>query len=690
MMLCVPRLLAASALVGVLSAQTLTVPAAAAATEGNSSTGYPLDIANGRFIYIYDSTHFTANGITFPILITQISYRANGATATWAGAAPNVQVDLSTSPLDFLAISTTWDNNHGVDRATVFNGPLTIPAGSSTTGQLGPFFASIPFAQAFLYDPSQGDLAIDTTTLGGTTAGTPSHDCVTTAGVANARRVFSVTNPPAATGSFTTGELADVIEFTYTPASGLYSGFTADVTSGTSPLAVNFTDQSFSSAPGGVQTWAWDFDGDNVTDSTAQNPSFVYTGCGDFTVSLTVTDSQHAPSTFTRTAYVATDSITAGFTYNLLAPPNVFQFTDTSTPAATAWAWDFDNDGIVDSTLQNPTATLPLCAAATIKLTATRNCRTDDVTQTTFLSPANLPTLYAADNGLGINATVFFDVNVTNPQGIVICGMDHNCGNTAVGTPFTGTVYVTDGTWVGKDNTIAPWRLSATSSGVAAGNNVPASGPLATPLYLPFGSYGMAINYNVATRYTGTGTSTTPFTYSNADLTLTLGAARSTLFNGGSFFQIRQWNGAIHYDTASLAGTAGYGYFAPGCAGSLGITHLMPTSRPQLGQTLSVNLDNLPLSAAIVMTGFSNTTSGFGALPLDLTGFGAPGCFGRVSPDATLFLFGAANSATWSFGVPNAPFFIGLVMYNQALVLDPGFNALGAVASDAAGFMLGN
>jgi PKD repeat protein len=690
MMLCVPRLLAASALVGVLSAQTLTVPAAAAATEGNSSTGYPLDIANGRFIYIYDSTHFTANGITFPILITQISYRANGATATWAGAAPNVQVDLSTSPLDFLAISTTWDNNHGVDRATVFNGPLTIPAGSSTTGQLGPFFASIPFAQAFLYDPSQGDLAIDTTTLGGSTAGTPSHDCVTTAGVANARRVFSVTNPPAATGTFTTGEIADVIEFTYTPAAGLYAGFTADVTSGTSPLAVNFTDQSFSSAPGGVQTWAWDFDGDNVTDSTAQNPSFVYTGCGDFTVSLTVTDSQHAPSTFTRTAYVATDSITAGFTYVLATPPNVFQFTDTSTPAATAWAWDFDNDGIVDSTLQNPTATLPLCAASAVKLTATRNCRSDDVIQSLFLSPTNLTTLTNGTAG-GASFAGFFDVAVTNPQGINICAMEHNTGPAAVGTPYSVNVYVTDATYVGKNQLPAAWRLATTGTGTAAGTGVPSATPFTSPLYLASGNYGLLIEYvGFQPRYSNTG-GAVPTSYSDANLTLFAGAFQNNAFSGTLFGAgARMWYGIIHYDTASLAGTAGYGFFAPGCAGSLGVTNLLHQNRPQLGQTLDVDLNNLPLSAAIVMTGFSNTTSGFGALPLDLTGFGAPGCFGRVSPDATLFLFGAANSATWSFGVPNAPFFLGLVMYNQALVLDPGFNALGAVASDAAGFMLGN
>lgn len=672
------------------TAQTLVVPAAAAAVDGNSSTGYPLDIANGRLIYIYDSSHFTNNGVNFPILISQISYRANSSAAqTWAGGSMAFSMDLSTAPIDYSAVSTTWTANHGLDQTQVFNGTLTIPAGSAAVGSPGPFYATVTFSQPFLYDPALGDLTIDTMTIGNTVANTPTHDCVTTTGTAMARRAYSLTNPPAATATVAAGEVANVLEFTYTPASGLYAGFTADVNSGASPLTVNFTDQSFSSSPGGITSWAWDFNGDSVVDSTLPNPTYVYTTCGTFDVTLTVTDGAFPPSTMTKTAYVMTDEVTAGFTYNLIAPPNVFQFTDTSTPAANAWAWDFDNDGIVDSTAQNPVTVLSLCAAATVKLNATRNCKTDDIVQTLFLAPANLQTLFAANNGLSTGATVFFDVDVTNPQGIVICGMDHNCGTTAVGTPFTASIYVTDGGYAGKDNNIALWRLATTSSGLAAGNDVPASGPLATPLYLPFGSYGIAISYTVGVRYTGTGTSTTRVVYSNADLTLSLGAARSTLFNGGSYFEIRQWNGAIYYDTPSLAGTAGFGYFAPGCAGSLGTTHLRAQNRPQLGQTLTVNLDNLPLSVAVMMTGFSKTLSGFGTLPLDLTVYGAPGCLGRVSPDATLLLIGVGNAASWSFGVPNSPTFVGIVLYNQALVLDPGFNALSAVASDAAGLVLG-
>jgi formylglycine-generating enzyme required for sulfatase activity len=39
------------------------------------------------------------------------------------------------------------------------------------------------------------------------------------------------------------------------------------------------------------------------------------------------------------------------------ALPLVVQFTDTSTGGVGAWQWDFDNDGVVDSTLQNTTHT---------------------------------------------------------------------------------------------------------------------------------------------------------------------------------------------------------------------------------------------------------------------------------------------------------------------------------------------
>ena len=64
------------------------------------------------------------------------------------------------------------------------------------------------------------------------------------------------------------------------------ANFTASPTSGTAPLTVNFTDTS----TGNVTSWAWDFDGDGIEDSTEQNPSYEYTRAGIYSVKLNVTN----------------------------------------------------------------------------------------------------------------------------------------------------------------------------------------------------------------------------------------------------------------------------------------------------------------------------------------------------------------------------------------------------------------
>ncbi|HNT08898.1 S8 family serine peptidase, partial [Methanoculleus sp.] len=62
----------------------------------------------------------------------------------------------------------------------------------------------------------------------------------------------------------------------------LQSNFTANTTTGTAPLTVQFTDAS----TGSPNEWFWDF-GDNTT-STDQNPIHTYTVPGNYTVSFTV------------------------------------------------------------------------------------------------------------------------------------------------------------------------------------------------------------------------------------------------------------------------------------------------------------------------------------------------------------------------------------------------------------------
>ena len=61
------------------------------------------------------------------------------------------------------------------------------------------------------------------------------------------------------------------------------------------------------------------------------------------------------------------------------APLDV-RFTDTSNGTVDSWAWDFDNDGTVDSTEQNPTHTYTAAGTYTAKLTVTNSAGQDSAT----------------------------------------------------------------------------------------------------------------------------------------------------------------------------------------------------------------------------------------------------------------------------------------------------------------------
>jgi hypothetical protein len=136
---------------------------------------------------------------------------------------------------------------------------------------------------------------------------------------------------------------------------------------------------------------------------------------------------------------------------------------------------------------------------------------------------------------------------------------------------------------------------------------------------------------------------------------------------------------------------ASYVPFGAGCAGTLGVPslHAAAGSRPALGSPFAVEVHNLPVNLAILTVGFSNTASGAIPLPLPLGSFGMPGCSLLADPLATVFLVGAAQSATWNWNVPNGAGFFGLQFYNQAFVLDGPANAAGLTASNGGAGWIG-
>jgi PKD repeat protein len=685
---------AAAVLVSTASAQfTVVVPNGTATTEGNSSNAFPWGRGGTGLIIsnLYDGSNFTAQGINFPILVNRLRWRIDSAIArTWVNSSyGQASIALSTSPLDQGAVTAgaPLANFDGADKTTVFSGPVSWLAGSTTPPGPGAWTIDVPLTTNFLYDPALGDLNIQTDLPVQTFTGTAVQLDVQTTGSLSSRIYISTGYPTGATA--VTLNHGVVVEVGYVPAAGLYAGFNANVTGGPSPLAVNFTDASYTSAPGGITGWAWDFNGDSVIDSTAQNPSHIYTNCGTYDVSLTVTDGVNPPNTRTRTAYIRSDVLQANFTTQVIAPLTV-QFTDTSNMPATSWAWDLNGDSVIDSNAQNPVWVYPNGTPVTATMTASRLCGPASTVSRLVAPTQEITTLYAGGNGGASLWTVYYDVNVTNPLGVRLAGLGVN-SSTAAATPFTLDFYVKSGTYVGFTSTPAAWRLAGTASGTTAGVGQPSVATLAAPIYLPAGTYGVAIRYNGATpTYTnGTGSNQN---YLNGDLELNLGAAQATTtaaFTGGTPFAPRVWNGTLFYETNNITGAAGYGFFGEGCPGTLGIVEVQNSNQPTIGGTLSTTVTNLQTGIALMILGTSNTLSGAIPLPLDLGFLGATGCSLRVSLDVTATVVGAPPSAPWSFTIPNVPTLLGFLLYNQAASLDP-INSFGFVLSDAYGWVLGN
>ena len=128
------------------------------------------------------------------------------------------------------------------------------------------------------------------------------------------------------------------------------ANFTANVTEGSAPLTVQFTDTSTNSPT----QWNWDF-GDG-TNSTEQNPVHVFSGEGTYSVTLVTTSGNVASNP--KSMNIKVNSVStppvASFTADPTegSAPLTVQFTDTSTNSPIQWNWDF-GDGNT-STEQNP------------------------------------------------------------------------------------------------------------------------------------------------------------------------------------------------------------------------------------------------------------------------------------------------------------------------------------------------
>ena len=213
-------------------------------------------------------------------------------------------------------------------------------------------------------------------TFGAVTAGTWAEVDVTSAVQGAGAVSLAIVSTSSNSALYSSREAANAPTLVVTVADGPslppVAAFVGAPTSGSSPLAVQFTDTS----SGSPTSWAWDFQNDGVVDATVRNPLFTYLAAGSYDVSLRATNAAGGNTT-TQFGFVQVGVTppgpTAAFGVSSQSgrAPFLVQLTDQSTGSITSWAWDFQNDGVVDSVLQSPTFTFTSAGDYTIRLTVT-------------------------------------------------------------------------------------------------------------------------------------------------------------------------------------------------------------------------------------------------------------------------------------------------------------------------------
>ncbi len=175
-----------------------------------------------------------------------------------------------------------------------------------------------------------------------------------------------------------------------TPVKTPVAAFTSNVTNGTAPLTVHFTDQSAST---GTTTYAWDINNDSKTDYSTKNTSHTYTAAGNYTVKLAVINAS-GNNTLVRTNYIrVTPPVTRGlptarFTAGTTSgnAPLTVQFTDQSvSTGTTTYAWDINNDGKTDYSTKNTSHTYTTAGNYTVKLAVTNASGNNTLVKTNYI-----------------------------------------------------------------------------------------------------------------------------------------------------------------------------------------------------------------------------------------------------------------------------------------------------------------
>ncbi|MBP6334135.1 MAG: PKD domain-containing protein [Bacteroidia bacterium] len=197
-------------------------------------------------------------------------------------------------------------------------------------------------------------------------------------------------------------------------------------------VPIIFTDQS--TTPGGIIIgWNWNFD--DGTSSTLQNPTHLFPGAGTYDVRLIIENTLGCFDTIIHQIIIDNPPV-AAFTFSNACVGTTVSFTDQSTPPGTTtfWNWNF-GDG-TSSTLQNPSHTYSTIGSYGVTL--------------------------ITGNASGCIDTLSQIVTI-NPLPIISAGADQTicAGSSATLTAGGGTTY----TWIPGGSTLPSIVVNPSGSG---------------------------------------------------------------------------------------------------------------------------------------------------------------------------------------------------------------------------------
>jgi PKD repeat protein len=169
-------------------------------------------------------------------------------------------------------------------------------------------------------------------------------------------------------------------------ASAPVADFYASTQSGTAPLRVSFFDRSEGTLP---LRYLWDF-GDGFA-STEQNPTHAYATNGNYTVTLTVTNS-FGKNSLSQPGYIAVgDPPVPQFSVSPSegTAPLTVVFADMTSGGVTAWKWDF-GDG-TSATVQNPAHTYTKPGIYSVTLAASNAFGSGQITRSSLINAGVAP-----------------------------------------------------------------------------------------------------------------------------------------------------------------------------------------------------------------------------------------------------------------------------------------------------------